>query len=161
MKPILVISPLYHVTPAVNLWRQWREFKKKIAVSCAFAIVECITTSKNWHSLPLLVFFLLTQKKAVVYPFGFLHVSMIQRKKKSSMKYLLTQLKTKWQISRHNLSLVSVQCLYYAIIFSERLISNTMHLFWSAFFCTQTEYGEILCISPSSVRIRENMDHTE
>ena len=31
-------------------------------------------------------------------------------------------------------------------------------LFWSAFSCIQTEYGEILCISPYSVRMRENRD---
>ena len=30
--------------------------------------------------------------------------------------------------------------------------------FWSVFFCIQTEYGEILCISPHSVRMQENND---
>ena len=29
-------------------------------------------------------------------------------------------------------------------------------LFWSLFFCIRTEYGEILFISPYSVRMREN-----
>ena len=31
-------------------------------------------------------------------------------------------------------------------------------LFWSAFFRIRTEYGEILRISPYSVRMRKNMD---
>ena len=31
-------------------------------------------------------------------------------------------------------------------------------LFWSAFFGIRTEYGGILCISPYSVRVRENSD---
>ena len=31
-------------------------------------------------------------------------------------------------------------------------------LFWSAFSRIGTEYGEILCISPYSVRMRENAD---
>ena len=31
-------------------------------------------------------------------------------------------------------------------------------LFWSAFSCIWTEYGEILSISPYSVRLRENAD---
>ena len=31
-------------------------------------------------------------------------------------------------------------------------------LFWSAFSCIRTEYGEMLHISPYSVRIRENVD---
>ena len=30
--------------------------------------------------------------------------------------------------------------------------------FWSVFSRVQTEYGEILCISPYSVRMRENTD---
>ena len=30
--------------------------------------------------------------------------------------------------------------------------------FWSLFFHIQSEYGEILCISPYSVRVRENTD---
>ena len=31
-------------------------------------------------------------------------------------------------------------------------------LFWSVFSCIQTEYGEILCISPYLVQIQENAD---
>ena len=31
-------------------------------------------------------------------------------------------------------------------------------LFWPAFSCIRTEYGEILRISPYSVRMRENTD---
>ena len=31
-------------------------------------------------------------------------------------------------------------------------------LFWSAFSRIRTEYGEIFCISPYSVRMRENAD---
>ena len=31
-------------------------------------------------------------------------------------------------------------------------------LFWSAFSCIRTEYGEIRSISPYSVRMRENVD---
>ena len=31
-------------------------------------------------------------------------------------------------------------------------------LFWSAFYRIWTEYGEVLCISLYSVRMRENMD---
>ena len=31
-------------------------------------------------------------------------------------------------------------------------------LFWSVFSRIRTEYGEILCSSPYSVRMRENMD---
>ena len=31
-------------------------------------------------------------------------------------------------------------------------------LFWSAFYRILTEYGEILCISPYSIRMREDAD---
>ena len=34
-------------------------------------------------------------------------------------------------------------------------------LFWSAFFRIRTEYGEILRISPHSVRMRENVDQNK
>ena len=30
--------------------------------------------------------------------------------------------------------------------------------FWSAFSCIRTEYGDLLCKSPYSVRIQENTD---
>ena len=33
-----------------------------------------------------------------------------------------------------------------------------LELFWSAFSCVRTEYGEILCISPYSVQMLENTD---
>ena len=33
---------------------------------------------------------------------------------------------------------------------------SNLEFFWSAFSCIWTEYGEILCISPYSVQMREN-----
>ena len=41
------------------------------------------------------------------------------------------------------------------ILREKRLYSK---FFWSVFSCIQTDYGEILPISPYSVRMRENTD---
>ena len=57
------------------------------------------------------------------------------------------------------------QCLAAGLKKHIYLVSDTLHekcpyseLFWSAFSRIWTEYGEILCISPYSVRMRENAD---
>ena len=41
---------------------------------------------------------------------------------------------------------------------SQHKCVQIQNFFWSVFSCIRTKYGEILCISPYSVRMRENTD---
>ena len=65
-----------------------------------------------------------------------------------------------------NISSVDVMAMTVKNIFSAKIMYNIhcvksvqiRSYFWSAFFCIQTQYGEMLHFSPRSVRIQKNMD---
>ena len=54
--------------------------------------------------------------------------------------------------------IINVPSRRYAKLVTLREKCQHWELFWSAFSRFRTEYGEIRCVSPYSVRIRENAD---